>query len=142
MNGHCFTTTASNPDLPVSIHTIPPDSLSRLLVCKCQFTNCQIPPLTTFAANLKLHTNWSSNHVTSLVLTPFKPLPPRDPDHLSFFTTYYPGLHHLKRILREGFHILSSDPSIQDLLTIPLSITFRKPPYLANQALNFSPNTS
>ena len=32
-------------------------------------------------------------------------------------TTYYPGLHRLKRILREGFHILSLDPSTQELLT-------------------------
>ena len=29
MNGHCFTTTVSNPDLPVAIHTNPIRSLSK-----------------------------------------------------------------------------------------------------------------
>ena len=43
---------------------------------------------------------------------------------------YYPGLHLLKRILREGFHILSSDPSTQDIFIKPPSVTFRKPPNL------------
>ena len=47
------------------------------------------------------------------------PNPSQDPDHLFLITTYYTGLHRLKRILREGFHIISSDPSIQDLLTKP-----------------------
>ena len=36
---------------------------------------------------------------------------PQDTHHLSLITTYYPGIHRVKRILREGFHILSSDPS-------------------------------
>ena len=56
--------------------------------------------------------------------------PPQDPDHLSLITIYQPGLHCLKRILREGFHILSSDPLTQDLLTKPPSLTFRQPPNL------------
>ena len=50
---------------------------------------------------------------------------PRLPQ-LSLITIYYPGLLHLKRIHREGFHILSLDPSTQDLLTKSLSVTFRK----------------
>ena len=57
---------------------------------------------------------------------PSCPSPPR-PRHLSLITTYCPGLHRLKQILREGLHILSSDPSIQHLLTKPPSVTFRKP---------------
>ena len=53
------------------------------------------------------------------------------PSHpLSLITTYCPGPHLLKRILREDFHILSLDPSTQDLLTKPSSVTFRKPPNL------------
>ena len=50
--------------------------------------------------------------------------------------TYYLGLHHLKWILREGFHILllrSANP--QNLLTKPPSITFSKPPTSANSLL-------
>ena len=43
--------------------------------------------------------------------------PPRDPDHLSLITTYYPGLHHLKQILREGLYIIlrsiNSGPSYE-----------------------------
>ena len=41
--------------------------------------------------------------------------PPRSQPPVS----HHPGLHRLKRILKEGFHILSSDPSTQDLLTNP-----------------------
>ena len=62
----------------------------------------------------------NSYYVVSITLTPW------DPDHLSFITTDYPGLHRLKRILREGVHILSSDPSIQDFIT-HATVTFWKP---------------
>ena len=58
-------------------------------------------------------------------------------DHLSLITTYYPGLC-FKRIHREGFHILSSDPSTQDLLTKPPSVTFRKPSNLRQLIVNMS----
>ena len=40
------------------------------------YTNYQTPPLTTFAANLKQHTNSSFNHVTSLDSTSVNPPPP------------------------------------------------------------------
>ena len=53
---------------------------------------------------------------------------PQDTHHLSLITTYYPGLHRLKWILREGFNILSSDPSTQDLLTKVPSVTLKKKP--------------
>ena len=68
------------------------------------------------------------------------PCPSRDAQHFSLTTTYYLGLHRLKRILREGFHILSSDPSTQDLLTKPPPppVTFCKPPNL----LQFMVDTS
>ena len=51
---------------------------------------------------------------------------PCDPHHFSLITTYYPNLHHLKQICREGFHIPSLGPSNQDLLTKPPTVTFRK----------------
>ena len=53
------------------------------------------------------------------------PRPSHDTHHLSLTTTYYPGLHCLKRILREGLHILSSDPATQDFLIRLPSVTFR-----------------
>ena len=46
------------------------------------------------------------------------------PDSFSLTTKYYPGLH-LKWIL-EDFHILSLDPSTQDLLIKPPSVTLHQ----------------
>ena len=70
MNGYHFTTTVSNPDLSVSN---PTKSLSRNAGLLVSYINCQTPPLTTFAASLKQHTNLSSNHVTPLVSTSVNP---------------------------------------------------------------------
>ena len=69
------------------------------------------------------------------------PRPSRDAQHFSLTTTYYLGLHRLKRILREGFHILSSDPSTQDLLTKPSSVTLRKSPNLRQLMVDTSLRT-
>ena len=64
VNGHHFTTTVSNPDLPVAIHTqshqIPfQDCWSISVIHKLPD-----PSPTTFAVNWKQHTNSSFNHVT------------------------------------------------------------------------------
>ena len=50
-------------------------------------------------------------------------------------------LSRLKRILREGFHILSSDPSTQDLLTKPPLVTLCKPPNLRQLMVDTSLRT-
>ena len=63
----------SNPDLPVAIHTQShqiPFQDGGLLV---SYTNYLIPPQTTSATNLKLHTNLSSNPDTPLVSTSVNP---------------------------------------------------------------------
>ena len=51
----------------------PTRSISKNASLLVSFTNCQIPPLTTFATSLKLHTNSSSNHVTSQDSTSVNP---------------------------------------------------------------------
>ena len=70
MNGHRFTTTVLNPDPPVAIH-IPssPDSLNKIADLLASYTNYLIPPLTTFAVNLKLYTNLFSIQVILRSLT-------------------------------------------------------------------------
>ena len=82
MNGHCFTTTVSNPDLPVAIHTqshqIPFQEYWSVSVIH------KLPEstLTTFAANLKQHTNSSFNHITrsdSTSVNPSPSIPPSPP---------------------------------------------------------------
>ena len=50
-----------------------------------------------------------------------------------------PGFHHLKRILRKSFHILSLDPSNQDLLTKPPLSSPENPPNSVNSLLSFHP---
>ena len=83
MNGHHFTTTVSNPDLPVAITPNPTRSLSRNAGLLVSYTNSQTPPLTAFASNLKQHINSSSNHVTPLISTSVNPpLPPSLHRHL------------------------------------------------------------
>ena len=68
-------------------------------------------------ANLQPH--WSLSSKNSYSMIPI--------------TTYYPGLHHLKWILREGLNIPSSDPSTKDLLNKPtLFCHILKPPTSAN----------
>ena len=53
-------------------HTIPPDPFPRML-----YTNYQAPPKTTFAANLKLRTNSSSNsHISTFLNAPNSTLTP------------------------------------------------------------------
>ena len=75
MNGHRFTTMVSNPDLPVVIHT----QSHQIPFQECWFvsvipyTNYLTPPQTTSTANLKLHTNLSSNPDTPLVSTSVNP---------------------------------------------------------------------
>ena len=60
------------------------------------YTNCQIPPLTTFTANLKQQTNSSSNHVTLPTKRPLTPLFHSGPGSSSGKTLSYglddPGL--------------------------------------------------
>ena len=77
MNGHQFTTTVSNPDLPVAIHTQAhlPENADLLM----SYTNYLIPPQITSAANLKLHTNLSSNPDTPPVSTSVNPQIPPSP---------------------------------------------------------------
>ena len=65
----------------------------------------------------------SRNSSAMVSMTPTHP----DHHHLSSVTTYYPGLHSLKWILRQDFHILSSDPSTQDLLTKACFSPSKKP---------------
>ena len=48
--------------------------------------------------------------------------------HSFLTTTYCPGLHHLKRILRDVFHILTLDPPTQDLLAKAPFLNYQKPP--------------
>ena len=62
MNGHCFTTTVSNPDLPIAIHT----QSHQIHFLECWSVSV-IHKLTDsiFPTNLKWHTNSSSNHVTT-----------------------------------------------------------------------------
>ena len=67
--------------------------------------------------------------------------PSCDTNHFSLTTTYYWGLHQLKWIFREGFHILSLDPSTQDLLTKPPSVNFHKPPNLCQLIVDTSLHT-
>ena len=62
MNGHRFTITVSNPDLPVAIHTQSHQITFQEL--SASYTNYQTPPQANSVANLKLHTNSSSNHDT------------------------------------------------------------------------------
>ena len=72
----------------------------------------------------------------------FIPCLSHHPNHFSLTTSYYLGLHHLKWIHREGFHILSSDPPTQDILTKPPSVTFRKPPNLRQLNSGLYTNTA
>ena len=74
MNGHRFTTTVLNPDLPVAIHTQSTRSLSKNAGLTVSYTNYLTPPQTTSAANLKLHNNSSSNPNTPPVSTSINPL--------------------------------------------------------------------
>ena len=53
----------------------PTSSLSKNAGLLVPYTNCQTPPQTTFATNLKQHTNSSSNHVTPLDSTSVNPPP-------------------------------------------------------------------
>ena len=70
MNGHWFTTTVSNPDLPVVIHT----QSHQIPFQKCWSVNViHKLPDSTSAVNLKLHTNLSSNPDTSPVSTFINP---------------------------------------------------------------------
>ena len=61
MNGHRFTTTVSNPDLPVAIHTQSHQIPFQECCLLVSYTNYLTPPQTTSSGNLKLHTNLSSN---------------------------------------------------------------------------------
>ena len=55
------------------------------------------------------------------------PQPTHDSNFSSLFTTYYPGLPKFKRILCEGFFILSSDHTTHNFLkTSPLHCQFRQ----------------
>ena len=76
MNRHQFTTTVSNPDLPVAIrtqsHQIP---FQKCWSVRVSYTNYLTPPQTTPAVSLKLHTNLSSNHDTTPVSISVNPPP-------------------------------------------------------------------
>ena len=71
--------TVSPPQYRIQICQLPfthnptryPTKISGLLV---SYTNCKILPLTTFATNLKQHTNSSSNHITPRSQHPLTPL--------------------------------------------------------------------
>ena len=49
-------------------------SLSKTAGLLVSYTNCQTPSLTTFTTNFKLHTNSSTNHVTTRTQHPLTPL--------------------------------------------------------------------
>ena len=67
MNGHWFTTMASNPDLPVAIHT----QSHQVPFQKCWSVSVihKLPDSTPdhICRQLKLHTNLSYNHDTTLI---------------------------------------------------------------------------
>ena len=125
----------TNSQLYLHYHSCQPTSTKHsipysLATRGCHICNCP-DNFHTYTSNLtraftsRGTQSLSSRNNYSMVSTTH---PPQNPDHLTLITTYYPGLHSLKRILREGFHILSSDPSTQDLLTKPPSITSQPPP--------------
>ena len=64
MNGHRYTTTVSNPDLPVAIHTQSHQIPFQECWSVSAIYKLADSTLTTFAANLTLHINTSSNHDT------------------------------------------------------------------------------
>ena len=91
--------------------------------------------------------NPSSTEVIPLLSSPHKfavpySLMPLQPNHNSnpspLITIYYPGLLKLKWILRESFHILSSDLSTLNFLKIPFTIHFCRTPNF-RQILHPSP---
>ena len=86
MNGHHFTTTLWNSELSLAIHTQSHHSLSRNAGLLVSYTNYLTPPQTTYATNLKLHTNLSSNPDTPPVSTSVNPpqIPPSPQRHLKF----------------------------------------------------------
>ena len=110
-----------------------PYSLSTRGSCIYTIPMTSIPtPQTSLEPSLPIGTQPLSftNSYSGFSITLPLPPPPPDPNLLPLITTSYPGLQRLKWILREGFHIFSSDPSNQDLLTKSPYVTFRKPPKL------------
>ena len=61
----------------------PTNSVSKNAGLLVSYTNCQTPTLTTFATNLKQHTNPSSNHVAPLYSTSINPSRPSSIYNLS-----------------------------------------------------------
>lgn len=53
-------------------------------------------------------------------------------DTFRLFTTYFPGIHKIKHILKEIQPILSSNPATKDLLPTNPAITYRRAPTLNN----------
>ena len=70
------------------------------------------------------------------------PTLPKNKPVCPLITTYHPGLHSLRCILKESHHILLSDPSTCNLLPCPHSVTFRHPPNLSQLLVrtNFVPH--
>ena len=88
----------------------PTRSLSKNAGLSMSYTNYQIPPPTTFAANLKLHTNSSSNHnippdSTSINLLH---IPPSSQWHLEFrVSLFYSTAEEGHGVLAKSLHLFS-----------------------------------
>ena len=113
MNGHRFTIMVSNPDLQEAIPLNPTRSLSKNAGLSVSYANYQTPPQTISTANLKLHTNSSSNSDTSPVSTSVNPqIPPSPQRHLQFqFSLFYftaeEGHCDLAKSLPFSYHFIS-----------------------------------
>ena len=121
MKGHHFTSTVSNPDLPAACHSHNPTrSLSRNAGLLVSYTNCQTPLLTTFATNLKQHTNLSSNRVRPPDSSSVNPslFHPRPSGTYNLFNLFYSTAEegHIagpKASLLFPIYLLSAGPTMQ-----------------------------
>ena len=88
----------------------PTRSLSKIAGLSVSCTNYQTPPQTTFTANLKLHTNSSSNHDTPQVSTSVKPphTQPLSQQYLQFWVSlFYSTAEEAHGALAESLHLFS-----------------------------------